>query len=139
SEQTEEFAGRITTLIENIQTEAHRAAEAMVSGTMEAKQGLTLAGKAGTAFQMIYDSVREVSKRIGHADEVVKQISESTRHAMDAVEETSRFAVNSTDKATSVAAITQEQIAAMEEISASSDWLNQIAQELQNEIDKFSF
>lgn len=137
SEQTEEFAGRITSLIQRIQDEARRAAEAMDTGTMEAAEGLTLAGKAGEAFQMIDDSVREVSRRIAQANEVVKQISDSTRHAMVAVDETSRFAVNSSDKSASAATITQEQIAAMEEISASSDWLNQIAQTLQHEIEKF--
>lgn len=135
--QAEEFAGRITELVRGIQQETRNAAEAMGEGTRESEQGLILVEEAGSAFETIYKAVREVSGHIEQAAAIASQISASTREASAAVAETADFAKASSERTMSVASSTQEQLASMQEITASSDWLKRISQELHSEIEKF--
>jgi methyl-accepting chemotaxis protein len=135
--QVEEFAGTITGLIEAVQSEAGLAVESMKTGTKETEEGLQLVQAAGEAFQAIYSSVEQVSTQIQQTAIIVGQISSHTNQVSTAVHETVQFAKTSTTQSENAAATTQEQLASMEEISASSDWLARIANELQDEINKF--
>lgn len=135
--QVEEFAGRITGLIGAVQSEAGLAVESMKTGTKETEEGLQLVQAAGVAFQAIYSSVGQVSTQIQQTALIVGQISSHTNQVTTAIHETVQFAKTSTTQSETATATTEQQLASMEEISASSDWLARIANELQDEISKF--
>jgi methyl-accepting chemotaxis protein len=135
--QAEDFAARIASLIGAVQEEAELAVKSMRSGTRETEEGLQLVQLAGEAFQAIYSSVGQVSTQIHQTATIVGQISQHTNQVSSAVNETVEFAKSSTIQSESAASTTEQQLASMEEISASSDWLARIANELQNEISRF--
>jgi len=137
SEQSEEFAARITELVQGIQSDTQQAVEVMNEGTSEAEAGLTMVANAGAAFQAIYESVNDVRRQIGLASEIVANMTRSTNETSEGVRQSAISARSSSEKTSSASAATQEQVASMEEIAASADWLTKISQELQEEIDKF--
>lgn len=137
AEQSESFASRITDLVTSVIDDTEQAAKAMAKGTEESQQGLALVSEAGHAFQIIHDAVLEVRDRIGSTEMIVEHILTSTHTAAAAVEQTVSFARESSEQTVVVASATQEQLAALEEISASSDGLLRIAHELRKEIETF--
>jgi methyl-accepting chemotaxis protein len=136
--QSEEFAGRIIDLVASIVSETKHASDVIDKGTKESEHGLMLVSEAGKAFQIIRDAVSEVRGRISEATEIVSQISASTSEAAIVVEQTVSFAKISSDQTVIVASATGDQLSALEEISASSEGLTKVSQELQQEIEKFN-
>ncbi len=135
--QVEDFASRIADLIGAVQSEAGLAVASMKSGTKETEEGLQLVQAAGEAFQAIYSSVGQVSTQIQQTASIIGKISTRASQVTIAVHETVDFAITSTIQSESAVSTTEEQLASMEEISTSSDWLARIANELQAEINKF--
>ncbi|RSL30211.1 methyl-accepting chemotaxis protein [Salibacterium salarium] len=137
AEESNQSANKITQLIEGIQQETDRAVEKMSQGQTEAKEGVAVIERAGTAFQTILTSIQEVGSQVQNVSDISKQMSANSSQVTTAVEEMSQVAETNAGSAQNVAAGTEEQLSAMEEISSSSEELSSMAQDLQEEVSKF--
>ncbi|WP_158736149.1 methyl-accepting chemotaxis protein [Alteribacillus sp. YIM 98480] len=137
AEESKQSADKITSLIETIQEETEKAVEKMSRGQTEAKEGVTVIERAGSAFETILMSVQEIAQHIEDVSGVSSQMSANSAKVFHAVEGMNDVAESTAGNAQNVAAGAEEQLAAMEEVSSSSEELSRMAQELQEEVNKF--
>lgn len=137
AEQSAASAQQISELIETIQSDTTRTVESMNETSDKVSQGISLVHNTGQSFIEIQQSISEVSIQIR---EVSQSVLAMDQNAKDMVQDIQTFESISdlTDKGTQeMASATEEQLASMEEIAASSASLSQMAEELQKLIGKF--
>ncbi|MFD1356529.1 methyl-accepting chemotaxis protein [Fictibacillus halophilus] len=137
AEQSSASAQQIGQLITAIQELTEKAVEAMESGTEEVTGGRELVYRSGEAFKSLYDSVAEVSNQVGEVSAATQQMSASTEHVAGAIDVISSMAETAASSTQEVSASAEEQLASMEEISSSSNALSQLAEEMNETINKF--
>nr|WP_275899522.1 methyl-accepting chemotaxis protein [Bacillus piscicola] len=137
AEESSRSAQQIKELIEAIQDETNKAVKKMVHGQAEAKEGVAVIERAGTAFQTILTSIYDVTTQIENVSAVSKQMAANSEHVTSAIAEMNHVAETTAGSAQNVAAGTEQQLAAIEEVSSSSEELSRMAQELQEEVSVF--
>ncbi len=137
AEQSGVSAGRISDLIQTIQTETAKAAGSMNEVTREVQVGTEVVNVAGEAFERILLSAKQVADQIQEVTAASEEMSASTEQVSHSVEDMSRIAQSSSGNAQNVAAASEEQLASVEEISMSAESLTKLAQELRELIGKF--
>ena len=137
SEETSRSANEITHVILTMQSLVQQVAIAMDQGAQEVKEGAKVTGEAGESFKQILAAIEGVNNRVVEISSVNEQIaatSESIIPIMHALVDRS----NAMGDATStVVATTEEQTAAMSEISANAEELVVATTELQHHVTKF--
>ncbi|WP_018702116.1 methyl-accepting chemotaxis protein [Anaeromusa acidaminophila] len=137
AEQSQEAAGRIASLIGEIQGETGRAVEAMNKGTAEVKEGTVVAGQAGAAFEEIVSLIRKANEEVAAITTAIEQTVNGSGRIVHAVEDMQTVSRGTADQTQTVAAATEEQAASMEEIASSSRSLAHLAEELQVAVSRF--
>ncbi len=137
AEQSGVSAGRISDLIQTIQTETAKAAGSMNEVTREVQVGTEVVNVAGEAFERILLSAKQVADQIQEVTAASEEMSASTEQVSHSVEDMSRIAQSSSGNAQNVAAASEEQLASVEEISMSAESLTKLAQELRELVGKF--
>ena len=137
AEQSQEAAGRIASLIGEIQGETGRAVEAMNKGTAEVKEGTVVAGQAGAAFEEIVGLIRKANEEVAAITTAIEQTVNGSGRIVHAVEDMQTVSRGTADQTQTVAAATEEQAASMEEIASSSRSLAHLAEELQVAVSRF--
>jgi len=130
AEQSAEAAKQISTLIMEIQTETDKAVKAMTSGTEEVKGGIEVVARAGSAFEEIVASVKDVSRQIAELSTSNQQMAAGAEQSVQAMENIATIAQETASSAQEVAAAAEEQMATNEEVAASSTTLAGMAEEL---------
>ncbi|MDR7071295.1 methyl-accepting chemotaxis protein [Fictibacillus barbaricus] len=137
AEQSSASAQQIGQLITSIQELTEQAVNAMESGTKEVTSGRNLVHQSGEAFQSLFESVAEVSNQVGEISAATQQMSASTEQVVESIEVISHMAETAASSTQEVSASAEEQLASMEEISSSSNALSQLAEEMNETINKF--
>jgi len=137
AEQTGESARQIAQLIAEIQADTNRAVESMNKGTHEVDLGMEIIQEAGAAFQKILATVQQVASQSQEVSAVTVTLSANSEQVAAAVAEMARIAQDSSANTQGVAATTEEQLAYVEEISVAVNALNQMADKLQEAINRF--
>ena len=137
AEQSQEAAGRIASMIGEIQGDTGKAVSAMNEGTREVKTGAEVVSIAGDAFQEIVKLVSHVSGQIMEISAAIQQMASGSQRIVETVKTIDGLSKSSSDEAQSVSAATEEQLASMEEIASASQTLASLAQDLQKEVSKF--
>lgn len=137
AEQSQEAAGRIASLIGEIQGETGRAVEAMNKGTAEVKEGTVVAGQAGAAFEEIVGLIRKANEEVAAITAAIEQTVSGSGRIVHAVDDMQRVSRDTAEQTQTVAAATEEQAASMEEIASSSRSLAHLAEELQVAVSRF--
>ncbi|NGQ96841.1 HAMP domain-containing protein [Brevibacillus sp. SYP-B805] len=138
AEQSQESAGRITALIAIIQADTTRAVEVMDTGSREVETGMRVVEKAGAAFDRILQAAQRAAAQVQEVSAAASQMSAGSRQVTAAVDEMMQIAVATEENARMVAAASEEQLAAMEEIAGTADSLSRMAQDLNDAIKKFA-
>ena len=137
AESSQEAAHQISDLIRVTQEGTNKAVDDMAKGVEVVKVGAENIMKMGQAFQDIIDIVAQVSAKMQDISMATGNMAESgaeiVRHAQ-IIEDASKMATQETEN---VSSATEEQTAAVHEISESSSNLSRMAGELQHEIKKF--
>ncbi|HWO95667.1 MAG TPA: hypothetical protein VNM45_04900 [Bacillus sp. (in: firmicutes)] len=120
-----------------IQNETSKTVTSMEHVSNEVEEGIGIVHLAGDSFSQIKQSVSQLDTQIEQISVAVDKISSATEHVINSVIDISKIAEVAAAGTQSVSAETQEQLAAMEEISASSIALTTMAEELQTAIGKF--
>lgn len=137
AEQSQEAAKKIAALIGEIQEDTDQAVVAMNDGTREVKAGAEVVNAAGMAFREIVEMVSHVSTQMSESSAAIQQIASESQQIVGTVKTIDNLSKMSSGEAQNVSAATEEQLASIEEIAASSEALSKLAQELQTEIAMF--
>ncbi|MGG1658928.1 methyl-accepting chemotaxis protein [Brevibacillus sp. NRS-1366] len=137
AEQSAKSAQQIEKLITAIQLESNQAVLSMEKGTKEVTVGLEVVNNAGKSFEQIQDAVTQVASQIQEVKTHSVQMSVGTEQVVELVSLIEEVAENSADGTQNVSAATEEQLAAMEEVTSSANSLAKIAEELQSHVSRF--
>lgn len=137
AEQSQEAAQQIAILIGEIQQDTGKAVIAMDEGIKEVKVGTEVVDIAGKAFKEINNMVQTVSGEVDGITITMQQVANVSNRIVAEIREIEQISKNAVGHTQTVSAATEEQSASMEEIAASSQGLNKMAEELQLSIHKF--
>ncbi|ANC76069.1 hypothetical protein ABE65_004280 [Fictibacillus phosphorivorans] len=137
AEQSSASASQIGQLITSIQELTEKAVAAMKNGTIEVNGGRELVYQSGEAFKSLYDTVAEVSGQVSDISAATEQMTASTEHVVGSIDVISSMAETAASSTQEVSASAEEQLASMQEISSSSIALSQLAEEMNEAINKF--
>ncbi|MCR8845107.1 methyl-accepting chemotaxis protein [Paenibacillus sp. SC116] len=137
SEQSGESTEKIAGLLASIQSETATAIESMEQGTREVAVGMDVVNQAGVAFTEILNSVQQVATQIQEVTAYSIQMNSNTEHAVEQVNLITEVAERSAEGTQNVSAATEEQLAAMEQVSSSATSLAKMAEDLQSYLSKF--
>jgi len=137
AEQSQEAAKQIAALIGEIQGDTAKAVSAMNDGTREVSRGAEVVKGADGAFREIAQLVVEVSDEVKEISVSVAQMGDGGQQIVSSVQQINDLSKKVANEAETVSATTEEQAASMEEVSSSSHDLADMAQQLQEKINKF--
>jgi methyl-accepting chemotaxis protein len=137
AEESRKSAGKITSMIEDIQVETGQAVQAMIEGNNQVAEGLADTAKANEAFVNISHSIDGVVTRVQQVANSVGDLSSASNHISEAVAQVREISESSAAAGQESAAASQEQLATIEEIASSADSLSKLAEELQMSISRF--
>lgn len=139
AEQTQISSSKIIDLVEKIQDNTEDAVSSMNQGKEEVKNGVTAVNKAGEAFDCIS---QEVDISLGCGKEMVNSVSEVKREMEDISEYLVEFSTlidANSRNLIDVAAMMEEQTAAIEEVSDATSDLAGLASDLEQKIEIFKY
>lgn len=137
AEQSSHSAGQILQLINTIQTDTRLAVDSMEAGTKEVQAGILVVHRAGETFGQIQMSLGSVSDQIQDVSAAAQEVSAHSEQVVGAIQFISEVSEVTAGGTQNVLSVTEEQLAAMEEISSSSASLSRMAEELQQMIGRF--
>lgn len=137
AEESSLSAQRITDLVHLIQTDTEQAVQAVRVNSNETESGIEVVTAAGDAFEQISNAVSKVAGEIQEVSAGAEQMAASTDEVVKYVEQVSAIAEEASGGVHNVSAAAEEQLASMEEIASSAASLSKMAEELQEQINKF--
>lgn len=137
AEQSRQSAVQIVELIKVIQEDTTAAVEKSNVGNSLAKEGLILAEETGKSFENILYAVENVRSQTQELSAVAEQISASVEQVNSSIEEIARLAKTNSVHATEIASSSEEQLATMEEVTASANTLQNMAEQLRELVNRF--
>ncbi|WP_051289892.1 methyl-accepting chemotaxis protein [Paenibacillus massiliensis] len=137
AEEAATSSQKITSLVQLIQDDTHKAVQAVQSNSQEAESGIQVINEAGQAFGQISAAVNKVASEIEEVSASSEQMSASTDEVVRNVDQVAEIAKSSEENVHSISAATQQQLASMEEITALAGSLSSVAEELQMQVSKF--
>lgn len=138
AEQSEQSAGKITALIQEIQNDTLRSVEAMKKGTQDVEEGMEVVQHAGTTFESIVDAARQVAEQIQEVSAATEELSAGSEQVTASVTDMSCIAKDSAKSTNQVASAAQEQLAVIEQIHNSVEALSAMAKDLDGAVRKFT-
>ncbi|MGN8648097.1 methyl-accepting chemotaxis protein [Gracilibacillus sp. HCP3S3_G5_1] len=139
AEQSGEAAGKIKSIIQEVQSEADNAVQSIEEGTSVVNEGLEMVQLTGETFKDITESIEQIATKALEVSNIVKHVNGSSQNMAKMVEGVSEVAQQAAGNTQNVAASTEQQNASMEEVSGSAETLSKMAQELKNVIGKFKY
>lgn len=137
AEQSASSAQQIEQLIASIQNESHQAVDSMEKGTREVSLGIEVVNEAGKSFVQIRDSVSQVASQIQEVQAYSQLMTKDTEQVVQLIGQISAIAENSADGTQNVSAATEEQLAAIQQVTSSAESLAKVAEDLQEQVRKF--
>lgn len=137
AEQSTRSASEISQLISTIQIDTDNTVKSMEDTTIKVAEGITSVNETGHSFEQIQKSIIEVSSQIKEVASAVQEMSIGTKLIVQSMDQIAKSSDITASGTLSVSSSTEEQLAAMEEITASSSTLSHMAEELQKIVGKF--
>jgi methyl-accepting chemotaxis protein len=137
AEQSETAANQISRLIKEVQIDTSKAVTAMNDGIREVGIGTEMVNTTGNSFHEIVGLVTQVSRQVAQISGAMQKMSENSQSVITSVNEITKLSEASADHTQTVSATAQEQSASINEIADASEALAQMAQDLQDSINKF--
>ncbi|WP_456359661.1 methyl-accepting chemotaxis protein [Bacillus sp. Y1] len=137
AEQSSKASGDIKELIHEIQNEISTSVSVMKSSTESTQSGIHVVEQTGQSFNQIFDAIGNMTQHTEEVYHSIVHILKEVDQMKDVVDAVNELAVTNDEKAQNVSAATEEQAAMVQEMTASSEALAQIATDLQLELAKF--
>jgi len=137
AKQSEEASKKASKLLGTVRNNTMQAVSMMDKGKNEVKKGRRSLIETSNQFQLIRSSVSEVASQIQEITASSIQISTGSQNIAASTSASAKQANEASTLTQSVSAATEEQLAYMEEITASATTLHAAAGELQSHVSKF--
>jgi len=137
AEQTSGSASEITELISSIVRETQEAVTSMNNGRNTVKDGISKTEEVREAFSNIRISIQDVAGKVQDVSQAVENIYTSSTSISHSMERVSKAAEDGAAETQQNAASSEEQTAAIQEISASAQVLLELANQLDQSLQKF--
>ena len=130
-------AEQIRDRINQIQHDTAEAVEAMQTGTKDVQEGTEAIREVGEQFKQIMKRVDGIQQQMAGIGTSMKTVSTGANKIVEAVESINEVSRQTSEHTNSISNDTETQSASNEEIAAASQSLSKLAEEMQNEINKF--
>lgn len=137
AEQSTRSAHQISELIGLILGQIDKVSHTVLSASVEVGEGAQLVQSAGDAFVDIRSSASDTAERIEEVSQAVHRMSEGAGGVVNSIQLLLALADTTAEGTQNASAASEEQLATMEEITASATYLSSLAEELQHLIEKF--
>ncbi|WP_199883790.1 methyl-accepting chemotaxis protein [Anaerosinus massiliensis] len=137
AEQSDDASKQITDIIHMIHMDAQKAIEAMNAGMQEVQMGTEVVAEAGQSFKSISNLITMMLDEIHRTIQQMQTIASASRNAEKTVQEVEQISKNISLETAQISSATEEQSASVQEITASSTALSNMAEELNKWVDKF--
>lgn len=137
AEQSETSTITIIDVINSIQSDTKNAMQAMQAGLAEVEQGKQTVTDAEQAFKRISALTSQSTADTQEVSAATQQLSAGSEEVAASIGELSEIAKRSHEQSLSVVSSSEEQLAAIEQISKSAHTLNEMAKSLQQAVNKF--
>jgi methyl-accepting chemotaxis protein len=137
AEESQQAAGQIAGLIDQIQAETGRVVGVVADGAKRTDESVATVNRTREAFEAIGTAVEDVSCRVGEIAAAVQQISADAERAGGDVVEVAGVAEASSASAQQISAATQETAASTQEIAFSAQSLATTAEALDALVRRF--
>lgn len=137
AEQSSVSAKQISSLILDIQDRTKIAVQSISKGEGTVKEGITLFGEAWNSFDEISAAVKETYAQMELVSGKMKKIQLSTNQLSDSFNTVDEYAIQAALHTQEIAGATEEQSAAIQEVSSATGVLADMAQELHEKAMKF--
>ena len=135
--ESQEAAEKISNLIGTIKSQTESAVQSMTSGTAEVQKGTEVVKASGTAFNRIIELSNGVAQQVKGIAQTTEEAAKASTNVIASVQNVDQAAKKVSDQTQTVSAATEEQSASMEEIASASRNLADIAQKLNEEVNRF--
>jgi len=136
--QSEESASKIAQLIGEIQEDTRHAVEVMNESNHNAQDGIQLIQEVRNIFDHILESSRNVAGHILEVSAASEQMSAGSQQVSASVDEMHQIAKRASEDSQTVVEAAAEQLQAIQDIAASAERLNAVAEELRHGVGKFT-
>jgi len=137
AEQSAAATENISRLIATIQRDTNSAVESIEYGNQSVKAGTQSVADTGAAFKDIEIQASKLTENVDKSLKDIIAVDASNKEILSAVEHVKEIAIKSSENATSISAATQEQSAMMNEVANASRNLDELAGDMQREIEQF--
>ena len=137
AEQSGTAADNITQLIATIQRDTASAVESIQQSTLNVKNGREAVAHTGDAFRSIDMQVEKLTVNVAASVEHISTVDKRSSEILQAVKRVKEIANRSSDNANSISAATQQEAAAIQEISDAGKTLAELANDMQGEVSQF--
>ncbi len=131
AEESQQSAGRITEIVEEIRQATVHAADLVAAGSQRSEESDATVQRAQESFQLIGQAVDAVTERVGDIAAVVERIAADTERIGDDMSAIGAVAEESSSSAEQVSASTEQTSASAQDIVASARELSATAARLE--------
>lgn len=139
AEQSNEAATTISKMISDIQNDTESAVQSIRTGNQSVIEGASSVMETGSAFETIEDRIGKLDENVRSSIKNFKAVNDATTDILNAMNEVTRLTQVTVGESQKVSAAIEEQAAVMNEMSQASEKLAELAQDLQNEVQKFKY
>ena len=137
ADQTTNSATKVHDLIFEIQTKTETAVQSMAANNTEVREGTALIHQVGNTFANIQTSVDTLTNQIDDLLALSEEMSASCEQVSASVQEISSTAIHSAEASNEVAAVTEQQLAIIEEVGHATQTLKEMSHELNESTRRF--
>lgn len=137
AEQSSSSANQIADIIGKIQYETKKAVQMMHEANQEVTNGVNLAEETGKTFNVIKNSIEDSTLQTQELSAISEELSASVQQVNASIEEVAQLAKVTSDNAGQIATVTEEQLAATEEVTNAAASLSKLAENLRELVNKF--
>ncbi len=137
AEESGEAAGKITSLIEDIQSETTATVNSMDVNSQEVDSQIEIINKAGDSLQNILEMSNKTRINIEQIKEFTKRLESKSGEMSESIASIASAVEENAASTEEVSAFSEEQSASMQEVAASAEEMDKMAQKLKELISEF--
>ncbi|WP_342507001.1 methyl-accepting chemotaxis protein [Sporosarcina sp. FSL K6-2383] len=138
AEQSKRSAAEIGNMIDSIIGNVGQAVSSTEEGNRSVEEGLVVTERTREVFSRIEHAAGDVGEKITAVSAAIVQIRMMTEEVVGGTSKVNGLAIQLAEEAQSTSAATEEQLAANEEISSSSQMLANLAEKLRSDMSRFT-
>lgn len=137
AEESKESARQIEELINETQHDSQKTVESMKSVTNDVEKGLEITKETERKFLAVHEKMSDMVSKTEQITSKANEVILAVNDLVGMTDGLNKAAHRNSDTSNFVASSTEEQLATMEEVSASSEVLSEMSEELQSLVQHF--